>query len=96
MEQFEKRAYDILVKAEWLDNVKATESDIQKGVSERVLHFRTGATPLENGRYKLWLFSKLYRELTKGGSVSSEDLNMLVQMGFGFGIQSGWENFPPQ
>ncbi len=42
-----------------------------KGVFERVLHSRTGATLLDNGKFRLWLFSKLYRELLKAGPVAA-------------------------
>jgi hypothetical protein len=79
-----------------LDNVGATESNLQKGVHERVLHFRTGKTPLENGKFKLWVFSKLYRELLEGGMASTDDINTLIQMGAGFGMIEGWEKFPPK
>jgi hypothetical protein len=96
MEQFEKQIYDILVKAEWLENVTATESELQKGVHERVLKYREGATLLDNGQYKLWMFSKLYRELLKGGLATPADMNVLIQMGMGAGIQQGWEKFPTQ
>ncbi|HEY4983872.1 MAG TPA: hypothetical protein VIJ24_02300, partial [Verrucomicrobiae bacterium] len=75
MDTSEKQVYDILVKAEWLDNVKATESSLQKGVFERVLDFRTGTTLLDNGKFKLWMFSKLYRELLKAGMASAIDIN---------------------
>jgi len=41
MEEIERQLFDILVKAEWLENATATESESQKGVHERVLHYRT-------------------------------------------------------
>jgi hypothetical protein len=94
MEQSEKQIYDILVRAEWLENIAESESPLQKGVSERVLSFRTGATQLENGKFKLWIFSKLYRELLKSGGISTGDLNQLIQMGAALGIQAGWEKLP--
>ena len=95
MEGIEKQLSDILVKAEWVENITETESQSQKGVQERVVHFRTGATLLDNGKYKLWMFSKLYRELLNGGMASSADLNLVVQMGCAFGIQEGWEKPSP-
>jgi len=94
MDEAEKNVYDILVRAEWLENVAESESQLQKGVHERVLSFRTGKTPLENGKYKLWIFSKLYRELLRGGPITGDDMKLLIQLGASFGQGEGWENFP--
>lgn len=84
-----------MIKAEWLDNVTEVESKEQKGVFEQVVHFRTGKTMLDNGQFRLWLFSKLYRELVNAGMTNSpSSLNSLIVMGTACGIQQGWEKLP--
>jgi hypothetical protein len=95
MHEMEKQIYDRLVKAEWLENVKATESTEQPGVHERMLQWRMSKNIIECGEFKLWLFSKLQRELALSGPISEQDLNLLVQMGAAFGILKGWEKAPP-
>jgi len=92
MEQNAKHLYDILLRAEWLDNITEIESKEQKGVFEQVIHFRTGQTMLENGQFRLWLFSKLYRELVNAGMTTSpSEVHPIIAMGTACGIQQGWE-----
>ncbi len=81
----EKRLWDILVNAEWADNVATPKADF------RNIIWRNGQTPADNGQYKLMIFSKLYRELSKDGPLSQHELNLLVQMGFAFAVQLGIE-----
>ena len=84
------------MKAEWLESVQEAESKLQKGVFERVLNFRTGGAISQGGKYKLWQFSKLFRELATSGLSSIDDLNALVEMGAELGIQERWEKLPPK
>ncbi|MGB7768095.1 MAG: hypothetical protein WBN22_04480 [Verrucomicrobiia bacterium] len=95
MHAFEKSIYDRLVKAEWIDQVTAAESKTPAGVEERVLNWRRGNNLLEDGEFKLWMFSKLYRELQTGGIISPTDLETLVQLGLTSGLRTGWEKLPP-
>lgn len=95
MDESEKKIYDILVKAGWLEQIAESESPLQKGIYERVLNFRTGETILDNGKFKLWIFSKLYRELATAGMSSADDIKKLLEMGAAFGIAQGWEKLPP-
>ena len=95
MHPFEKHIYDRLIKAEWIDQITATQSKEQEGVEERAIHWRKGKTPQESGEFKLWVFSKLCRELQKGGTISAEDVIQLTQFGWAFGVQRGWEILPP-
>jgi hypothetical protein len=88
-----KKLYDRLVKAEWVENVRDTESQHQAGVREHELTWLKTSNPLEHGEYKMMTFSKLYRELLKGGPMSPEELNLILVMGKAFAIQKELEGF---
>jgi hypothetical protein len=88
----EPRIYDRLVAAEWLEQVKETESKLQKGVYEMASTWLTVKQPLEYTEIKIIIFSKMYRELLKSGPLSHEELNLIVGMGREFAILKGIEN----
>lgn len=87
LQPHEKQVCDLLIRSEWIDNVIIKDG-------EAVLMFRQGETPLENGKLKLWLFSRLHRELIGAGLASPEHWHILLQMGLGLGEHEGWEVFP--
>jgi len=95
MHPFEKNLYDRLVKIQWLDNITAVDSKTDPGAGERKFHWRETRNLFENGEFKLWMFSKIYKELEAGGPISNEDLELFVQLGWAFGVKRGWEKLPP-
>jgi hypothetical protein len=72
-----KRMYSLLRKARWI-------------TSKRDL-YTLPARNLGDYRFKLWLFSKLTRELSGAGLETAEDLLLAVKLGEGIGQDIGWE-----
>jgi hypothetical protein len=69
--------YTILRKAGWLKNKRDM--------------YTLPARTLHDYRFKLWLFSKLTRELSAAGLATAEDLLLAVKLGEGIGVDVGWE-----
>ena len=55
--------------------------------------WRRGENGKSDGALKVVAFSKLYRELLKGGSISMQEIELIVAYGRGMAIQSGSESF---
>jgi len=81
-----KGLYDRLVIAGWIENV------IEKSESETVIMWSKGAREADHGQRKLIIFAMLYRELSKAGPISQQDLDLLVSMGLGYVLK---QELPP-
>jgi hypothetical protein len=91
MDNESKELYDRLLQAEWIDNVRDTVVSERKGVHVHQLSLRKLHDPAEYGVYKVVIFSKLFRELTRAGKMSPAELALIVKMGQMFAIQHGFE-----
>jgi hypothetical protein len=88
-----KHIYDRLVKAEWVENVRETPSPQHGGEQKNILTWLKGKNPYEDGRFKIIMLSRCYRDLLKGGPISHEEIHEIVEMGRKIATQKGWENF---
>jgi len=62
-----KKFYDRLVSVEWIEKATEIAGSEQKGVWEQEI--------------KLIVFSRLYRELLKGGQISMDEIIGIVALG---------------
>jgi hypothetical protein len=88
-----KHIYDRLVKAEWMENINNAPGFRPELVPHPALSWVKGKSPYVDGEFKILMFSRCYRELLRGGPISSEEISKIVEMGRAFAIQKGWENF---
>lgn len=81
--------FDRFVAAEWIDNIKEIKSSQQEGVMKIRPIWKKGSASEADGMLKLVAFSKLFKELSKGGPISMNELGLIVSYGLGTAIQAG-------
>ncbi|MEW6302077.1 MAG: hypothetical protein AB1705_01305 [Verrucomicrobiota bacterium] len=80
------KVFHRLVAADWVDNI------INENTSNPTVRWvRHGRDLTSNGEYRMAMFSKLYRELLKGGPITQKEIMEIVHRGLDAAVRNNWK-----